>query len=99
MQCNAMLSYQNSRCNQLKTWQNAVSRSLGWIGSTFTRHGPSSGDMVASATISTPSAMSQALDSKTNYLYSAAGVAGMSAVFAVGMSLGALVMSRFYRGK
>jgi hypothetical protein len=55
--------------------------------------------MVASATISTPSAMSQALDSKTNYLYSAAGVAGMSAVFAVGMSLGALVMSRFYRGK
>jgi hypothetical protein len=56
--------------------------------------------MVASATISTPSAMSHALDSnKTHFLYSAAGVTGIAAVFAVGMSIGALVMSRIYRGK
>lgn len=85
--------------NQLKTWQNAVSRSLGWVGSTFTRYGPSSGDMVASATISVPSAMSLALESeKTTSLYSAAGVTGMAAIFALGMGLGALVMSRVFRG-
>ena len=69
-----------------------MSRSLGWIGSTFISTSTSKGDMVASQTLSIPSAMSVPLEppaSKKLYTLS-----GFIAVFAVGLGLGVMVMAR-----
>ena len=78
---------------QLKTWQNAVSRSLGWIGSTFTPVSNAKGDMAPSQTLSTPSAMTVPLEppQETNSVYA---LSGFLAVFAVGLGVGALIMNR-----
>ena len=69
-----------------------MSRSLGWIGSTFISTSTAKGDMVASQTLSIPSAMSIPLEPPVSRkLYT---LSGFIAVFAVGLSLGVAVMAR-----
>jgi hypothetical protein len=67
-------SEQSERDLLLSTWKNAVSRSLGWIGSTFTStNDTDTSPMVPLKTTSTPSALSFPLleassDTKSRYI-------------------------------
>ena len=83
---------------QLKTWQNAVSRSLGWIGSTFTKQIPIGGNPIEGEFTSTPSAMSlpmKDVSATPPWMF----VTCFAAFFSIGLGAGVYIMARANRDK